>query len=175
MCIIAGGNSANVLVEDPAIHHAAKQDSHNHRDAEFQKFANHWRIPFNALSRTARESPPSLTILGGLWVTSRIVEPSAAGKIPPSTSISSSSPNCSITSGAEVVEGFPDLFALVAVMGLPKRRTNSTAKSARGQRTPMVPLPAVTNAGTSSAAGRTKVSGPGQKRSARAAATPARL
>ena len=57
-------------------------------------------------------------------------------------------------------------FALGAATGTPAVRSSSVARACFGLRTPTKPLPAVTSTGSASAAGATRVSGPGQKLSA---------
>jgi hypothetical protein len=47
------------------------------------------------------------------------VDPPGAASVPPSISIFRSTPNCRRTSEALPVDGWPLLFALVAVSGLP--------------------------------------------------------
>src|SRR6185295_7752545 len=65
--------------------------------------------------------------------------------------------------------GFPVWLALVPVMGRPNVRARARGISADGTRTPTVPVPAVTAAGSEACASTTRVSGPGQKTRARTA------
>lgn len=76
-------------------------------------------------------------------------------------------PSCATTSSAERPPARPERFALVPVNGQLAPRPSARTNAERGNRTATVPVPAVTASGTSSRAGSTSVSGPGQKRSAK--------
>lgn len=81
------------------------------------------------------------------------------------------SPNCRSTSVALVIGGSPVRLQLVPVIGVPQNLINCRARLWSGTLRPTVPVPAVTEVGTSSDDGSTMVSAPGQNLDARSAAT----
>src|SRR5215510_2127043 len=122
-------------------------------------------LPSKNSARASNDNGPSRRRTGGSTVRSNSVEPTDDGSIPPSTRASIESPSCRRTSSAVTGDGTPLLFALVAVMGLPKWETRVVANAAIGQRRPTVFVPAVTRADSDAAACRIIVRGPGQNAS----------
>src|SRR3990170_4626643 len=97
-------------------------------------------------------------------VASTMVDPAVPLSLPPSMRRLIEPLKYPATSSA-VTGGFsPDGFALVEVIGKPRALENLLALGQPGSLTPIVPVPAVTEAGSESAAFSTIVRGPGQKR-----------
>ena len=74
------------------------------------------------------------------------------------------------TCAARVGLGRENRFALGAAIGMPAARSSACATGCEGTRIATDGNPAVTSSGTIRLFGNTRVSGPGQKRAARAAA-----
>src|SRR5262245_65455862 len=99
-------------------------------------------------------------IAGGWTVMSRTVDGAPPAVGPPSSTRSSDPAKYATTAPAVVGGSSPDGFALGAVTGCPSVFTRPCAIGWGDTRTPRVPVPAVTSAGTIARAGRTRVSAP---------------